>query len=219
MKESVHTGNLMAQSQLSIISDSSCSRSSSPMAGSMSSSRWSSVNWLISSSNSSTVDELEPSGLEVGAARDDATLYLRLLDWVGVLGTGLKCTGERILNVLPNTACSSIMQTVCTNSFKTVHMRQHSSVFWHSSSATLSLYRLHYLVGTGQGSLTATPLEASLVSGPRSGWVEEVAGTADIPWTFWFDGCKGGPMTGCQLQLQTELRFNIRMSFTAQHCL
>lgn len=133
--------------QLSIISDSSCSRSSSPMAGSTSSSRWSSVNWLMSSSKSSTAEEA--SALEEAAARDAAVLDLLVLDWVGLFSTGLKhtqnvdfwswkitsvsiyscvCVSSRIyarileLNLLPFFTTSTI--------FFTTNTKSTSSVFW-----------------------------------------------------------------------------------------
>lgn len=85
--------------QLSIISDSSCSRSSSPMSGSTSAgARWSSVNSLISSSKSSMA--------EVEAVREAATLTLRNFDWVGDLRTGLK--REILLKMFWNTSVTWI---------------------------------------------------------------------------------------------------------------
>lgn len=103
--------------QLSIISDSSCSRSSSPMPGSTSSSRWSRVNESISSSKSSTA-EVEAAVLEVEAVRDAAALTLRDLGWVGLLRTGLKC--DIIYLVTDNAAFMSYPYKY-QNSFHSCH--------------------------------------------------------------------------------------------------
>lgn len=81
--------------QLSIISDSSCSRSSSPRPGSTSSSRWSPVNSLISSSNSSTTE------VEAAVVRDTPVLCLRGLGVrVGVFRMGLTRTDRLVIDLL-----------------------------------------------------------------------------------------------------------------------
>lgn len=91
--------------QLSIISDSSCRRSSSPMLGSTSSpSKCSSVNSLIRSSKSSTAEvEGAAVALEVDAVRAVAMLCLRDLGWVGVFRTGLKCAERPVIYLFVTT--------------------------------------------------------------------------------------------------------------------
>ena len=80
-----------SEPQLSIISDSSCSRSSSPRPGSMSSPRWSSVNSFINSSKSSTAEELETV-----ETRDATQLGRRGFTWGAAFITGLGERGQEV---------------------------------------------------------------------------------------------------------------------------